>query len=151
VLTKPSAGWTNVVVGEFSDSASYLDDVPEMTLHGMLYFFRTGNPFCVEYDAEGHEFTVVSNHYETIVVEDEKTHRYFVSADKLAHELIQDIEDNLDLWAKWNPGAYEETEPEEVELAKAKISDLLQQLRVELEKYDKKMEKWFKLPNDIKS
>ena len=135
MLTKPHAGWTEVIIGEFTGSASYLDDVPVLTLSAMISHFKTGNPFCVEYDAEGSEFIVVSNRYETLVIEDEKISMFFISAEVLARELIHDIEDNLDLWSTWNPIVCERIKPKEAKSAKIKITELVSQLKEELEKY----------------
>lgn len=139
ILSKPHAGWTEVVIGDFSDSASYLDDVPVLTLTAMLSHFRTGNPFCVEYDAEGHEYIIVSTYFETIVIGYEDTQRFDISVDELAKELVRDIEDNIDLWARWNPGVYEEDESEEVEKTKSRITDLVGELKLEIAEHDKRI------------
>lgn len=111
MLRKPRHGWSTITIGDWSDRCSYVDDVPFMLLEALEESCRTFKPVAVEFDAEGYEYIIVFNSYETHIIsnkDDTYTHTCVpIGRNKLAKELIDDITADLDDWAWWL-GEYEE-------------------------------------------
>lgn len=135
MLTKPEAGWTNVKIGDYECQASYLTNVPMDCLNSMINAIQNYLPFCVDFDAEGWFFTVISSSYiyDTYVIEDKeeaKVHQYDnIKLTDLAKELYRDINENLDDWNMWLPCAkYESEETKEYREELISKLDLLDQL-----------------------
>lgn len=106
MLDKPKYGWSHITIGEWSDRCSYLDDVPYMLLEALEESCRTSKPVAVEFDAEGWNYIIIFNSFETHIISDKDdtyTHTCIeVDHRDLAHELIADIMENLDDWARWS-------------------------------------------------
>jgi hypothetical protein len=118
MLSKPEYGWTTVTIGNFSGPAGYLSDVPIDCLESMISHIKNPHiPFCVDFDAEGWEFTVVAKYGFSYVIE-EKDVAILHSFEhdwrwSLAQELIDDIRSDLEEWVFWMGKEYfsdEETE-----------------------------------------
>ena len=117
MLGKPKHGWTNVSIGDYSDQASYLDDVPLDCLNAFINGYSSYLPITISFDAEGHEFLLVVDYYTTHIISNrdfimalrtggEEKERfilksYDINRDDLAKELINDIESNLEGWVHW--------------------------------------------------
>lgn len=108
MLDKPKYGWSHITIGEWSDRCSYLDDVPYMLLEALEESCRTFKPVAVEFEAEGWNYIIVFNSFETHIISDKEdvyTHTCIeVDHRDLAHELITDIRNNLDDWAAFPCG-----------------------------------------------
>lgn len=117
MLDKPKYGWSHITIGEWSDRCSYLDDVPYMLLEALEESCRTFKPVAVEFEAEGWNYIIVFNSFETHIIsdkEDEYTHTCIdIDHRDLAHELIADIRNNLNEWARWPSYIMSEDEYEE--------------------------------------
>jgi len=112
MLEKPNAGWTKVCIGDFIDRASYITDVPVKCLKAFINGYSSNLPIAINFDAEGHEYLLIVDYYETHIITDEDT-EYIVNRDyslisfdvkrnDLAKELINDIESNLEEWVQWD-------------------------------------------------
>lgn len=136
MLSKPEHGWTDITIGTFTERASYLDDIPVICLKAMIVAYQNPSiPFCVNFDAEGWEYTVVSNWHETHVFtnknDPEELFLFNVSCSQLANELVKDIEDDLDGWVMWDCLC-----PEDYPERFQKISGLLVDLKSEMRRHE---------------
>lgn len=113
MLTTPRHGWSEITIGDWHDRCSYLDDVPYELLKAVDMVIRTRRPHCAQFDAEGWEYTIVFDRYETHIIhcDFEGEYRYYtieISIKDLARELLSDIRKDLDSWAEWPFSASEE-------------------------------------------
>lgn len=134
MLSKPIHGWTDVTIGTFTDRASYINDIPVICLREMIHTYQNPSlPFCVQFDAEGWEYTVVSNWSETHVFtnknDPEELFLIDVSCGQLAKELIKDIESELDGWVWWDC-----LSPEEYEVKFEEITGLIADLKSQMKR-----------------
>lgn len=94
MLEKPHYGWTSWELPNFSSRISYIDDFPFMVLETLIEYFKTGESQDVTFDAEGwlYTFTFADNVKagERVICE---------STVKFAQEFIDEMEDDLDMWA----------------------------------------------------
>lgn len=128
MLSKPESGWTEVKTGSFIDRASYLTNIPLDCLDAFIHAIKKHTQAVVGFDAEGWEYIIVSDHYETYIILNKDEHELLV-ADvgkvELAKELCTDIRSNIDDWAWW--------EFNEDEHGASKYKALLCQKVIELE------------------
>ena len=109
MLTKPDCGWTTVTLGNFTDRASYLTNVPDELLHALIYGIETYNPASVQFDAEGWDYTITFRPLETYIVRIKEEPELFVidaGIYEIAREVLTDIERDLDAWMEWNTDDY---------------------------------------------
>lgn len=113
MLATPEFGWSEITIGDWHDRCSYVDDVPYMLLEAVDIVNRTGRPHCVKFDAEGWEYIIVFNIYETHIIHcnfEGEYHYYTIEIrlKDLTIELLSDIRKDLDLWAGWSFSASED-------------------------------------------
>lgn len=104
MLIEPCCGWTTVSIGDFNMRASYLTDVPGDCLNAFIHSFESDLPATIEFDAEGWEFTLISDFYSTFIIlkyDEPKLIEINIDRKELALELINDISQNIDLWSSW--------------------------------------------------
>ena len=107
MLSRPRYGWTEITIGDFKSSASYLTDVPNDLLDELIRSIENRCPACITFDAEGYDFTIVSDIFYTHVIkekEDTEGFEYYtspISKREFAKTVIEDIKSNLDAWADW--------------------------------------------------
>ena len=107
MLKTPKHGWSEITIGNWHDRCSYLDDVPYRLLEAVDYTNRTARPSSVEFNAEGWEYIIVFNTYETHIIHDNFDREGYqlitveISLKDLIRELIADIRRDLDAWSKW--------------------------------------------------
>lgn len=132
MLSKPSAGWTQISLGEWSDRGSYLDDIPMMFLDGLIN--HRYDCFCLKFDAEGWDYFIVIDDYRIYVIDydhetgEEKLYNIDSDKDELAKEVIADIESDIEGWAYWF-GYYDEEEKAECEKRKQEIAEKIAKVR----------------------
>lgn len=105
MLSKPRYGWTDITIGEFKGRASYLTDVPMDCLIAFINALEHYIPASIFFNEEGTEFTLVSSVNGTYIIsEREKTELISINTRflKLAREIINDIETNLEDWVLWD-------------------------------------------------
>lgn len=130
MLVNPKYGWTNVNIGEFNESASYLTDVPNDCLDAFIYARENGFPAVVYFDAEGYEYYLIASYFEsfiTIEKDELKTFHFDLSLVDLAKELIDDIEKNIDKWADWQ--CYNQYDDNELKRNKRKLEQKISRLK----------------------
>ena len=113
MLSTPEHGWSNITIGDWSDRCSYLDDVPYLLVDALESVYRTYQPRCVKLDAEGWEYIIVFDGFETHIISDNCDTGFLYKtitckARDLAAELIADIRNDFDGWAKWPPNVEED-------------------------------------------
>lgn len=106
MLSSPQYGWSNITIGDWSDRCSYLDDVPFDLLRSIWNVQATSLPYAVSFDAEGWQYIIVFDEYEThIITSKESSENQYINVkadiDSLASELIDDIRKSIDKWASW--------------------------------------------------
>ena len=108
MLTNPEFGWVNVSIGDWSDRASYLTDVPLDILDAFIESYRSFQPATIMFDAEGWEYIIIADDIHTYVID------YLHPIDKypflkifdihkedLMREFIDDIDRDYDAWVRW--------------------------------------------------
>ena len=121
MLKTPWCGWSEITIGNWHDRCSYLDDVPYMLLEAVDCVNRTGRPSAVQFDAEGWEYIIVFDTWETHIIsnDSEREHNYYtieINLKDLTRELIADIRRDLDEWSKWCSDSDYETEERKADL-----------------------------------
>jgi hypothetical protein len=112
MLDTPSHGWSRITIGDWSDRCSYLTDVPFDILEAMNDALYSRRPCSVKFDAEGWEYIIVFDMYDTHIISnglDKDTLEeipYFLNTThmdlrNLAKELITDIRNDLYAWVDW--------------------------------------------------
>ena len=102
MLDAPKLGWRKIHIGAWSDRCSYLDDVPMKLLEAFVRCFRESEPQSVRFDAEGYEYILVFDTYQTCVITSKDGNELTVldvDYRTLAAECITDIRRDLDAWA----------------------------------------------------
>ena len=134
MLAVPKYGWNNINIGSFSDRASYLTNVPMDCLKNMIIALENNIDFCIDFDAEGWDFKVISDNYNTYIINSKESIELYtedINIYKLAKEIHDDIFNNLNDWLSWY---FEENELEEIENYKNELNLLLDKLKKLLNK-----------------
>ena len=102
MISNPEFGWCDFELRTFEGHPSYLTDVPVDLLDAFIDYFTKGMGMAW-FDEEGTEFTLVINPYSLYIIEEkgESTLHNFseMKVEKLAKELIEDIEKDLTAWS----------------------------------------------------
>lgn len=133
MLTKPKHGWTNLQIGDFTERASYLTDIPNDCLDAFIHALQNNSPAVIFFDAEGWEFHLVASYYQSYIVVDKSDTKVYViekNIKELAKELYEDINNNFDDWLSWD--IYEDDTDEERKEKKEKLMIKLTQLNMEI-------------------
>ena len=104
MFSKPKHGWTNLKLGDFSQRASYLTDIPNDCLDAFIYAIQNKVPVAISFDAEGWDFHLVSSYYQTYIILDKEDVKTFVidkDFKEIAKVLINNIESYFDEWVNW--------------------------------------------------
>ena len=108
VLETPKYGWSELFHNERM-RISYIDDAPLDMLENILFSLKNKKPFCITYDAEGYEWTLLS--YDLISMEcilrdcsdEDKEYQPEIIPINLAfiefiENLISDVEKDIEEW-----------------------------------------------------
>lgn len=104
MFTKPEHGWTNLQLGNFSERASYLTDIPIDCLDAFIYALENNSPIAIYFDAEGWDYHLVSSYYESyIIISKDGFDLMGIEGNfkDLAKELVNDIEIYFEDWVCW--------------------------------------------------
>ena len=110
MLAKPVAGWTMFECGDFSCSASYLDDVPQMFIDAFTFGLNNCGVCAVELDQEGCYTELLFNRYHAYAIQDRTIRedmpniivtRFDKSLEEFVREFIYDINSNYSDWQNW--------------------------------------------------
>lgn len=129
MISNPECGWCDFDLGDFHGTPSYITDVVVDLIEFFIKGIQTGRSIAF-FDEEGSEFTLVMNPYSLYLIEevregDARLHDFSeMNIAKLALELINDIERDIDKWSHFNTINEEDAEKE-----KALILQLLSKLK----------------------
>ena len=102
MISNPEYGWCDFKLGTFEGSPSYLTDVPVDLLDAFIGYYTEGQGMAW-FDEEGTEFTLVFTPYSLFIIEEKKEsalHDFSeMNVEKLAKELINDIEKDITGWS----------------------------------------------------
>jgi len=102
MISNPKFGWCDFKLRTFYGSPSYLTNVPVDLLDAFIDYFANGMGMAW-FDEEGTEFTLVINPYSLYIIEEKGKsvlHDFSeMKVEKLAKELINDIEKDLNAWS----------------------------------------------------
>ena len=104
MLSTPYCGWTEITIGKWHDRASYLTDVPYDILKAIINTLKTGHASCVECDAEGWDYIIVFNTFDTHIITSRDGYELSsidINIKNLAKEVYNDIHSNLNNWSDW--------------------------------------------------
>lgn len=144
MLSKPSAGWTVVTIGEMKFDASYMTDIPIDCLTAAKDYL-SGAPLLALYfdmEVEGDLYVVSDNLGTSVITETDewddencnfkyKIEHISISASTLIREMVMDIKTHADKWANWS--CFDEYDPNK----RVEIDKLLKEVS-EAQKTDKK-------------
>jgi len=106
MFTKPESGWADFTIGDFTDRASYLHDIPFDVLNAIIDSVMTWQPIIFKLDAEGWENIIVIDNYDTHIINDKNESGFqlisiVIKKNDLISEIINSINSNIDEWASW--------------------------------------------------
>lgn len=135
ILGVPHDGWSNISIGDFNCTASYITNVPFDILNNSIISLKEEMPFCLYLHLEAYgEVNIYSDVKTYIIHENSETDLYSFDIDKyeLIKSFIKQLKDNIEDWSMWED--FEEENHEELEknekeiLKKIKtIEDLLKE------------------------
>ncbi|HPK52811.1 MAG TPA: hypothetical protein PK114_00025 [Smithellaceae bacterium] len=105
MLANPRTGWVTVTLGEFTDRASYLTNVPVDCLKALIFSLEHRKPASVRIDAEGWEYVITFTLDETYIVRTKGSHELFVINKNnmdFAREVYEDIKRDYKAWLDWD-------------------------------------------------
>ena len=106
MLQTPKYGWSKITIGDWEDRCSYLDDVPYRLLEAVDYTNRTHRTSSVKFDAEGYEYIIVFDMYETHIISNDINGKWQyrtinICLPGIISDLLDDIREDLDEWSAW--------------------------------------------------
>ncbi|MCC8045816.1 MAG: hypothetical protein LIP12_09995 [Clostridiales bacterium] len=135
MLSSPKHGWATITMQDWSDRCSYLNDIPLDLLETLIRVFKTHNPQAVRIDAEGWEYLLIFDKYDSYIIEekdDPSLHHIDLNLNNIAKELISDIRKDIDEWTDWF--SYRDSTEEELLERKERLLKLCNILENMIEK-----------------
>ena len=105
ILTNIAHGWCDFNLGDYYGRPSYIRFLP-LDIIDAWKEYQDSQHCIIEFDCETYQFCLVIWEH-TIVILDNKYGRHNsifllnINAEEVLNELVDEIVDNLDLWAKW--------------------------------------------------
>ena len=122
VLGVPDSGWTNILIGNFNCTASYITNVPFDILNHSIISLKEEMPFCLYLHLETYgEVNIYSDEKTYIIHENNETDFYCFDIDKITiiSSLVKQIKDNITVWARWEN--FEDEDSDETENNKKEL------------------------------
>lgn len=122
VLGVPDSGWTNISIGIFNCTASYITNVPFDILNHSIISLKEEMPFCLYLHLETYgEVNIYSDEKTYIIHENNETDFYCFDIDKITiiSSLLKQIKDNITVWARWEN--FEDEDSDEIENNKKEL------------------------------
>ena len=133
MISNPKYGWCDFKLGTFKGAPSYLTDVPVDLLDAFIDYYTKGQGMAW-FDEEGNEFTLVINPYSLFIIEEKAESVLYdfseMNVEKLAKELINDIEKDLTGWSEF----LTDDDQEEIKLHRDAIRQRIAKLKKKLER-----------------
>lgn len=100
-------GWATLTIGDFTCRCSYIQDIPEVIINAYKEFQKNG--YCIiNIDNEGYETEIIFSQQGVCAVVYKGFNIYYnlgdygiTDAKTLIYELLKDIINNVDEWARW--------------------------------------------------
>lgn len=105
MLSIPKHGWVDISIGDWSNRASYLTDLPHDLMDALIAKLQNWVPTCVKCDAEGWEYIIVFDSHEIHIIESKDEYElssFEKSIYEVAEEVYEDILKNLYEWSLWD-------------------------------------------------
>lgn len=137
----PKNGWTEIKITDnnktFCERASYLTDIPFEALKGIVFSLKNNVPFVQYFDAEGYEYTIVSNWFDTYIILSKDTDeliRFDINMYQLSKEILNDIQKNINEWVNFS---YEDFTEKEIKIRKKELCEYCEKIKELINKIDK--------------
>ncbi len=140
-----SCGWVTIEIGDFSEGAGYLNDIPIDTLEALINSYENNIPAVIKYDTEGWQFIVVIDNQRTYIIDEsfldadcprrgkrEMLTVVNISKNEIVGEILMDIINDLNEWVLWN-GCLPDIEKEDRRNEIIRLVEKLNELRIEYE------------------
>lgn len=105
MLSKPRSGWSDLTLGDFRGSVSFLTDIPFDWLRACINGLKYVIPAAFFFDEEGSSGYIVSDLYATyVIIQHNGTELTLVKGiglKKFAEMLLHDIREHLEDWTWW--------------------------------------------------
>jgi hypothetical protein len=108
MLSRPSAGWSQFQIGDFTFPFSYLRNTPQECIDAFCFALEKGVPCSIFFDGEGQLCILTCDDYFCYVIYYPDPHSLQASIltfekdlKELAKEFVSDIEQNYDAWQHW--------------------------------------------------
>ena len=128
MISNPKHGWCDFKLRTFEGTPSYLTDVPVDLLGAFIDYYTKGQGMAW-FNEEGTEFTLVINPYSLFIIEEKENTMLYdfseMNVEKLAKELINDIEKDLTGWSEFLTG----DDQEEIKLHRDEIRHRITKLK----------------------
>lgn len=99
MISKPQFGWAQWELDNFKDFISYVDDFPFNLFDKLWLFFKDGECQSLEFDAEGHFYTLYLGSPVYIETEKGEFIKIFDNIEDFIEKFLEDIERDIDDWA----------------------------------------------------
>lgn len=134
ILAKPQVGWSHIFLPNFDSRLSYLDDVAVLLLQDLILGYLDKHTSAVTFDCEGWDTTIVLTDFSIYGIKTDTEPSCFTEVSGYVyvfiHEIITEIEQNLDLWASFTVmESDEQAYQKETEKNKATIKHLIQTIK----------------------
>lgn len=137
LLATPSCGWSHLSFPNFDTPLSYIDDVALLLLQDFILVYLDKQVAAVTFDCEGYDTTLVLSNYDLYGIQTNTepasfTHILDDHVREFLHQLVTNIETDLDKWASFSVF---ETDKETYEKETAKNKTRLQALIKEIKEH----------------
>lgn len=138
MLSKPQFGWADITIGDWTGKLSYIDDVPVVLLNAFCNVFSNQKPEVICFDAEGINYWIVFDLFDTIIITEDENCQYSVSRQnvgvrELGMQMWDDITYKLKDWVRW---AIDDNNAKDYEEREELLYNKLQQLREAIYLYE---------------
>ena len=101
MLSKPSHGWTEITVGNFTGYGSYIQDIPVLLMEALSRVLAYGITSSIDIDEEGTIFSITFAPDSVTLSRESESAFFPLSARHLAGELLADLRRDWDDWLTW--------------------------------------------------
>ena len=104
ILTNIENGWCNFNLGDFNGHPSYIKYLPFDVLDAYNYY-KYNNHCIMDFDCETYQFCLIIWEYNLIILDNKNdkinTTVIDIDAEEVLNELVNEIINDIDLWARW--------------------------------------------------
>lgn len=100
------AGWATLKLDDFSESVSYLTNIPSVTMSQIARGLKGYAPVSIYYDCEGYDFILVVDNYNSYIIlnksEKPELFSFEYSLENIATMVYNDISNNFKAWIEFD-------------------------------------------------